>query len=164
MPTARAFALRVEPCGLAGCAASIPIAGVRVMNALLELAEQCEKATGPDRDLDCLIAVRAGGFWTEAPRYEGDDLLYCREDDLGRTIKPGQGGDMLVPRYTTSVDAALKLVPEGSGWCVAHPIDAPGLAYCDPYITTKATTPALAMCAAALRARATFKQDRTDGR
>lgn len=80
------------------------------MNTMLE---RLEKATGPDRELDCLLAVAIGGFHTKPPKYEGGDVLYCRYDQDGTLIMPGQAGDMMVPRYTASIDAALTLMPPG---------------------------------------------------
>lgn len=63
------------------------------------------------------------------------------------------------PHYTTSVDAALTLVPEGFDWTLGHTnggltIHAEVGGRGDEYMRFGAT-PALALCAAALRARET---------
>lgn len=150
------------------------------MNAetLLELAARCVAATGPDRELDCDIAVAALGFFTLPPRYEGGDVLYCYKDDKGVTNSPGQAGDMLVRHFTASLDAAMTLVPER--WSVAQigewydtPLRAKGQWFvalyrrlvrindggsggaADPYARCEhARSAALALTAAALRAHA----------
>jgi len=64
--------------------------------------------------------------------------------------------------YTASIDAALTLVPEGCGWEIYNTTcDQPkvwakvyGWPGCDEAARANATTPALALCIAALRARA----------
>ena len=85
------------------------------MTGLLELAEQVEAATGPDRELDCLIAVAALGFFEVAPRWEGGPIGYGYINKDGERIEPGHGGDQLVRKFTASLDAAMTLVPEGVG-------------------------------------------------
>lgn len=120
---------------------------------LLALADRCNKAMEADRELDFAI-------WH----------LVATTHDYGM-----KGA----PFYTASLDAALTLVPEGWGYCVGdvHP---PSEAYLDPGRPwaeiwlrgsrklklddmtydgfgrngLNAATPALAVCAAALRARA----------
>lgn len=101
---------------------------------LIELAERCEKASGPDREIDIDIQQVIGGAIPTGfqMQYEGVRL----------------------PGYTASLDAAMMLVPEGMAielaWNAARLADArvgwkrPGIA----------KSPALALCAAALRARA----------
>ena len=63
-----------------------------------------------------------------------------------------------IPRYTTSIDAALTLVPAGFDWRVGHYAGHPnaGAVVATPEIEATrcdAATPALALCAAALKAR-----------
>jgi hypothetical protein len=134
-------------------------------NTLIALAERCEAATGPDWKLDGLIAdelsdwENLGGHW-EQHKVSGERR---------RTSYPP------APLYTASIDAAMTLVPEG--WAVGslewwpmrsrgagitlletgsiggadwHGYDA--LFHADA--RARAATPALALCAAALRARA----------
>jgi hypothetical protein len=112
------------------------------MTDLIGLAERCEKATGPDRELEQDICDTVHG-----PNY----MPNVFQQDGSR-----------IPRYTASLDAAMTLVPNGMGWSVNRYASGtwaragvyedngrdPGY-YCD------AATPALALCAAALRARAT---------
>jgi len=101
---------------------------------LLTLAERCEQAAGPDRELDWQIAI---AYNVAKGRY-----------------------------YTGSLDAAVTLVPEGCDW---HCQSNPSVSACWASVSPKklglelrgwgsgmrrASTPALALCAAALRARA----------
>ena len=62
----------------------------------------------------------------------------------------------LIPHYTTSLDAALTLVPEGMAWTILsgalHAACVGDASTGNP--VTKAATPALALCIAALKARA----------
>jgi hypothetical protein len=130
------------------------------MSTLLELAERCEAATGPDREIDEAIVLTALG-WKRADYKRG-----------GSTIRAWDNGEYRQERtpdfYTASLDAAMQLVPEGFDWAIGYD----GLAaddlpcgnwawcrneyqphdYADDLIV--AATPALALCAAALRARA----------
>ena len=109
-----------------------------------DLARRCEAATGPDRALDCAIR----------------DTLRLPNDYGADWGARGHEIPAAHP-YTASLDAALTLVPEGyfptidfansrcwirdrQGFDVLH-----GPAY------GFAATPALALCAAALRAGAT---------
>ena len=55
---------------------------------MIDLAKRCEEALGPDRDLDGAIATEMG----EARNYEGDGVYGCK-------------------RYTDSLDAAMTLLP-----------------------------------------------------
>ena len=104
---------------------------------LLALAERCEQAAGPDRELD--FAIAAGLGWPDSPNLH----QHAR-------------------RYTESLDAAITLVPEGCDW---HVQANPSVGACWASVggpikqrissdVRKAATPALALCAGALRARA----------
>lgn len=129
---------------------------------LLELAERCERAEGPDRELDCLIGVAIGRFFTQPNKGWPDRPDYCehRRDDT--TCFPGNGFDQLVPRYTASLDAAMTLVPEGYRFSVDNAFGDGG-AVCGAVVNNAvfaknakigdAATPALALAAAACRAR-----------
>lgn len=90
------------------------------------------KAAGPCRELDYAIFCNAV-FPNHKHKWDPSDNNH---------------------RYTSSIDAAMTLVPEGWGWTLTHwgcfrlweigdGMD----------VTSKAKTPALAICAAALRAR-----------
>lgn len=123
---------------------------------LLELAERCEVAAGPDRVLDYEIAralnivalppdpiEKVTRGWHESVHYLGGGVSQGKE----------------ARAYTASLDAAMTL----AGATARH------VEWCDGYVeaccfsfdeydsacyTAKAATPALALCAAALRARA----------
>jgi hypothetical protein len=106
-----------------------------VANKLRELAERCEKATADSFDLNHAIAIA-----------------------LGIASEP----------FTASLDAAMTLVPEGRDQVLMNvkvesfhvgendrrhmaKLFAP---YSGEYVEGRSATPALALCAAALRARA----------
>lgn len=75
---------------------------------LQALAERLDGLSGPDRATDCELAVALDGFW-----YDDGAIYaragYCHEVD-GVICTPGQAPDMLVPKYTYSLDAAVALV------------------------------------------------------
>ncbi len=110
---------------------------------LLALADRCEQAAGPDRELDAEIALAIGytherrgterARWWRTP--SGQQLAY-----VGYKNHP--------PFFTGSLDAAVTLVPEGCGWMVMKNVAKVGR------WPKRAATSALALCAAALRARA----------
>lgn len=124
------------------------------MTALLELAERCEAATGPDRELDELIAAELAG----AVREVQHGVSHYHRD--GRWVSVGE-----IKPYTASLDAAMTLVPE---WCVWSTGDWKANGHCASasvwppedkrpegfHGIAQAATPALALCVAALRARA----------
>ncbi len=125
---------------------------------LMSLADRCEKAQGADRLLDFDIAQMIGLVPIGAVQ-----MRYAIDPGLFTTT----GGDATaVPRYTASLDAALSLVPEGWAWAVYGGAreEIVATAYCVPnggrlpwpdWVTDIcAATPALALCAAALRALA----------
>jgi hypothetical protein len=108
------------------------------MMSLSDLAERCEKATGPDYRLDNEIAAAVG----RSPPHGSIE-----------TYIEGQHGRW----FTASLDAAMTLVPEGFDWIIGHTnsgltihaeVGGRGGEY-----QRFAATPALALCAAALRAR-----------
>lgn len=132
------------------------------MSDLLELAERCEKAEGPDRELGREVLLACGWRKTQAGHFLGPIFLWSSpdwassfDDDRFHRHDP-----------TASIDAALTLVPDGTGhdpfWMLkaSNPNNPSG---CRAEIWAKdvsrpfrgkAATPALALCAAALRARA----------
>ena len=123
---------------------------------LMELAERCEQVSGPSRAVDEAIAPIAGFKMVD----EGHPF--------GRTCYDNTGCAVPIPRYTASLDAAMTLV-EYEGGCrrelawtgngaectlvVVPPRNAGPDARTTRY-TAEADTPALALCAAALKARA----------
>jgi hypothetical protein len=117
---------------------------------LLELADRCEQATGPDRELDAEIAEASGNMPEDYQRatHYGEPRPYFWH-------KFEHEGEIIPLRYTASLDAAMTLVPEEAWWSVMRAPCAEGydaeVASDDP---RHAATPALALCAAALRARA----------
>jgi hypothetical protein len=113
-----------------------------VVNALLDLAELCEKATGLDRLLD-------GEIWREAHGLTVYDVL-TPEGEIS----------VSVPYLTASLDAAMTLVPEGWVWRHEPTKHVPHLASVAPrhshggYSGHSDHSACLALCAASLRARA----------
>ena len=104
--------------------------------ALLALAERCEQSAGPDRELDAEIDAAIG--WPTSSYFH----QHTR-------------------RYTGSLDAALKLVPEGWKWSVNWSHHARlwlggGMSSAPSNIEQSpgCANPALALCAVALRAKA----------
>src|SRR5688572_19992568 len=81
--------------------------------SLLKLAARCEAAEGADRELDCLIGVAIGRFFTQPNKGWPERLDYCERREDGGEVHPGHGFDQLVPRFTASLDAAMTLLPEG---------------------------------------------------
>ena len=115
------------------------------------LVGRVEAATQPDRRIDAEIASLAGLRIVE----EGHPLGRCCYDSDGRLI--------VLPRYTASLDAAMALVPTGFMWRLQSWPDGVNSALLEKnagdfgaidarHTETLAATPALALCAAALRA------------
>lgn len=69
-----------------------------------KLIERLERATGPDRELDCLIGVASGRYG----RTQNIPYDYFRIESETQHIYPRYGGDRLVPRFTSSIDAKLQ--------------------------------------------------------
>lgn len=113
---------------------------------LSELIAALERADGPSRELDSAICAEMGlENWTAAEWAEA-------VSGVGREHWSIPGS---LP-YTSSIDAALTLVPEGCYWAVYRS----GMAYVKPdedgpqeRDLAAAATPALALCIAALKAR-----------
>lgn len=137
---------------------------------IAELIAKLDRASGPDRELDA-------GIWEHlglAPKYDnsknnyghwhyrgGGDYHYSDDSPWGR--------NQLAPFYTSSIDAAMTLVPDGYGWSVSQPNAtalASGLLKKNTPVTAEVqhgigsryvvagATPAIALCIAALKARA----------
>lgn len=116
-----------------------------------DLIERLEKLDGPSREIDDEIAEWVG---TSEPRMGGPNPDGTQWADDWHAPLP----------YTRSVDAALTLVPDGWRWNtgsqnVGDEYDGP-VSYCwkpNPKVhvqTARAVNPALALCIAALKARA----------
>ena len=120
---------------------------------LNELADRCEAATGPDRELDRDIAL-------SLELYDDPEDLGCFEDEAEAVVRGG--GQTWAPlAYTSSIDAALTLVPEGAA-LELHVRSGFTSVYLWPDeredgIRGNARTLPLALCAAALRALAISK-------
>jgi hypothetical protein len=134
-------------------------------DTLLELADRCENATGPDRELDAIICAALDGY-TGVEERSGWIVAVGKpftERSLGR-IDPGEHSRNFTPQhhdtptFTASLDAAITLVPEGWVECYLRRFDDTALADCyqsgGGKTTGEAATPPLALCAASLRARA----------
>jgi len=126
---------------------------------LMRLAERCEAATGPDRELDCDIGVAFGLFERDLMR-------------PGMVIKDGRSG-MGWPAFTASLDAAMTLAKPFMLVALSD-IAADGLSGCCLCSDTTTNPPteywgvpsevapreqilARAVCAAALRAVAALR-------
>ena len=118
---------------------------------LLALAERCEQAAGPDRGWDAEIAVALFG----------GNVIYGLGTDQWRRIEITGARRMNhpLPPYTASLDAAVTLVPEGWTWGRFHSgavecmtLNGPGNSIL--FERGEGISTALALCAAALRARA----------
>lgn len=127
---------------------------------LLELADRVERATGADRELDVDICAAANPDLAVYHGYSVADLRAASPANTNAAFAKITG----VPAYTSSTDDALMLVPDGAIWQGGG---GNGRAYAivvseqdvDPIraarqMTFEAATPALAICAASLRARA----------
>lgn len=133
------------------------------MTALSDLIARLEAAKEGSRELDAEIAVAV--FETQKT---DDDLIYARPCAKGDNCAPGtywhvQRSGMSLRtafNYTTSLDAALTLVPEDLSWAVKSPgfqslrktflveLESGDYQWCG-----EGWTPALALCIAALKAR-----------
>jgi hypothetical protein len=140
---------------------------------LSALIERVEAAEGPDRRLDALITIaiapdRQTIIGAEPSRFP-QKPIYGPISKLIQMAEhgphPDDAADFLsAPRYTASLDAALALVPERLFLCLDGPrkylnIPTPVPNYwraClgySPELRGWGATPALALCAAALKAR-----------
>lgn len=141
-----------------------------------ELARRCEEAGGPDRELDVLIYAETlgGGEWIgNMLRAAGVNLGFIDPGKHSRNFSLLYSG---TPAYTASIDAALTLLMDGWDFGCGSP-DATGKcwAWCgqrenpssiqwDWMECGNAATPALALCAAALKARSRPAQGSEEGR
>lgn len=142
---------------------------------LLELAERCERAEGPDRETELEIVVsapvwipswlhgRKGNLWID--RKGAYPIL--RWQSAGMTKSVGNPSVDDPPHYTASIDAAMVLVPigadSGGERCKVevwndprsmHPPHVRASAWVAGARRTYASSPALALTAASLRALA----------
>ena len=108
------------------------------------LALRCEQATEADGNLDKAILLALGYSWRGMNYWHYDNKRVWRNPSI----------------FTTSLDAALTLVPEGYVVNLGNdkPIWAQVWIDNDPASRGGGTTMALALCAAALRARAQMER------
>lgn len=134
------------------------------MNKLLKLAERCEAAEGPDRELDGAIDRLLNDRPSDRDYHAAENAIWHVDNCSGLAVR-GDGfarDSFCAADYTASLDAAITLVPEG--WRISS-----FRQYLTPTKHTrimlqrwsdtehgKASTDALALCAAALRARASM--------
>lgn len=123
-----------------------------------DLAARCEAASGPDRELDCLIYCATAQSHFE---YWGGECVLAVQGGFSARLDWKD-----LPHPTASIEAALTLVPEGYNWSLDYINRRCGAVLNNtPYgkfaILADAATPALALTAAALRAHANKTQ--TDG-
>jgi hypothetical protein len=148
--------------------------GRSTMSALLELAERCEAASGPDREIDGWIwaHLRAGEPYVigSKPGRFPQDPIYGERADVMRDIGGKDAAEYIgAPAFTASLDAAMTLLPEAEAgysatfWRVGNDGEGgdPAAFKADVLVcamltsqrfASVASTPALALCAAALRA------------
>jgi hypothetical protein len=113
-----------------------------------DLIARLEAATEGSRELDIAVG-RAAGEEVDLERDQhGRPLFRLARDAWG-----------ILPHYTTSLDAALTLVPEGhlhwyvGRWPIGYRAEICRHHQTPPHIPMIGATPALALCIAALRAR-----------
>jgi len=126
-----------------------------------DLAERIERLNGPCREMDAEIAVLALGMERDGDYFFGKDEDFVLERDYYSL----DGTARELPHYTSSLDAAMTLVPEGMMFTVSlhdHGQGAASIFKRDANGSREtacklcvASTPALALCAAALRANHT---------
>lgn len=140
-----------------------------------DLIARIERADGPSRELDAEIYHDVLGFCRHSRKEynacqddTGFDCLDCGADSWGNKSKHpyplGQGLYDKAPAYTASIDAAMSLVPEE--WklrqinfsapcadCRKWTLNLFGGSVGQDTFHAEAHTPALALCAAALRAQ-----------
>lgn len=134
--------------------------GLTPTQVLLALAARCE-AEEPSREFDKNIwfAVDPAAHGRATDR-AAEDIARARNNGLtNRDDACVRHAFMSCPHYTTSLDAAVTLVPEGCGWIAGKKSSttADGVVFGkERTIRLTASTPALALCAAALNARASL--------
>lgn len=131
---------------------------------LLKLAKRVEALSGPDRGVDVEIFRVIGA---PAPFQFMNKLIALEYNDIEQAYFARVTDDMQVryapPAYTASLDAAMTLVPEGCGWSLVQATYEKSYGCIEsgddrtPDLEARAATPALVLCAAALRSLAKDK-------
>ena len=91
---------------------------------MTDLIERLSALDGPDREVDTEIALLGGWCLHPTDRQRDDSAqsdrgytcLDCGADSWGNTGPTGQRRGALLPHFTSSIDAALTLVPQGWFW------------------------------------------------
>jgi len=133
---------------------------------LLALADRVEQAEGPSRELDAAVvaALNLRSFVRQDRHYislaRGE--IWLSTWRIGKACVDTFEGE--VPAFTESIDAAAMLVPEGFAFgcgCGTEEPNVEGWGWCGPDEGPYAfaATPALALCCAALRARAAIAME-----
>lgn len=125
------------------------------MDNLTALADEIERAEGPSRELEAAIKEAQTGKCphVHVMTVDGDGDGWMEVCSRCCEEEP----DTHIPRYTASIDAALTLVPEGWNGVIHIRDGSVGLYQLSnpkSHINVNAATDALALCAAALRAKA----------
>lgn len=110
--------------------------------ALLELAVRCEKATGPDMELatDIWRVAGAGGFRNATASLDAAMTLVSEGWGLAHLGECWQQGDWHVTLAQRPSESQRRAYENGGQFAVES-------------VSGEAATPALALCAAALRAQ-----------
>jgi hypothetical protein len=138
------------------------------VSALLELAERCERAAGPDRELDGAID-RLLNKRPKTGDYDANENCLWRVDGYSGLCTRSDGfarNSFCARDYTASLDAAMTLVPEGAGILLDRYWLREGEAWsakvstggvpenrARQFYAQDAKSGSLALCAAALKAR-----------
>jgi hypothetical protein len=137
---------------------------------LIELAERCEQATGPDREIDGAIDRLLHNRPKHGDYDAAEHSIWKVEDGWSGLLVRADGcarDSFCARRYTDSLDAALELIPDGCVWTIEA--DAAWVRWLtdDDLVEAQCgfsgkggTCTALAVCATALRARAALEARR----
>lgn len=126
------------------------------------LAEACEKAEGPDREIDARIwcALNGKKYKAHFGAYGKPGMIQVEYTEPPRRTRCVTHDYNHALPVTASIDAAMTLVPEGFSFGAGRDNIVPGpegwawVSNEEDYQLVRAATPALALVAAALRARA----------
>lgn len=147
---------------------TIPRSSPGSEHTLLDLATRCEKATGPDQELDRLIwaAVFApAGAYVERSRFNGEWCIYAGVDRKGDPrLWEWRGREKAPQPVTNSIDAAMLLGEPGAEISISTLYGVARVEYplnfadhAPHYAEHVGGLIAPAICAAMLRARASKK-------
>lgn len=132
------------------------------MSDLRDLAKRCEAALGPDRLLDAAL------YPLRKPWPDEDVTVYASANNGTRTRvwRNSPFSRWIAPRYTASIDAALTLVPPILARHLFLETSLPSKAGYrrneKELFYFEAATPALAVCAAAVRAHLAVETEMPD--